>query len=78
MVDGNGVSPDPDKTQAIMQIDQPKNVTEMRRYLGMLNQLSKFVPDLSSKTKPLRDLVSTKNLWVWGPSQKKPSKKQNK
>ena len=37
----------------------------------MLNQLSKFVPDLSSKTKPLRDLVSTKNLWVWGPSQQK-------
>ena len=71
VVDENGVSPDPDKTRAVMQIDQPKNVTEVRRYLGMLNQLSKFVPDLSSKTKPLRDLVSTKNLWVWGPSQQK-------
>ena len=71
MVDGNGVSPDPDKTQAIMQTDRPKNVTEVRRCLEMLNQLSKFVPDLSSKTKPLHDLVSTKNLWVWDPSQKK-------
>ena len=78
MVDGNGVSPDPDKTQAIMQTDRPKNVTEVRRYLEMLNQLSKFVPDLSSKTKPLHDLVSTKNLWVWDPSQKKPLKKQDK
>ena len=65
VVDGNGVSQDPEKTQAIMQIDQPKNVTEVRCYLGMLNQLNKFVPDLSSKPKPLRDLVSTKNLWVW-------------
>ena len=41
----------------------------VRRYLGMINQLSKFAPDLSSKTKPLRDLLSKKNQWVWGPSQ---------
>ena len=26
-------------------------------------------PDLASKTKPLRDLLSTKNQWTWGPSQ---------
>ena len=37
----------------------------------MINQLSKFSPDLLSKTKPLRDLLSTKNQWVWGPSQQK-------
>ena len=71
LIDESGVSPDPDKTRAIMQLEQPKNVTEMRRYVGMLNQLSKFAPNLSSKTKPLRDLVSTKTMWVWGPSQQK-------
>ena len=31
-------APDPDKTQAIMQLEQPNNVTEVRRYLGVLNQ----------------------------------------
>ena len=65
------MSPDPDKTQAITQLEQPNNVTEVRRYLGMLNQMSKFVPNLSSKTKPLRDLISTKNLWTWGPNQQR-------
>ena len=64
-------APDPDKTQAIMQLEQPNNVTEVRRYLGMLNQMSKFVPNFSSKTKPLRDLISTKNLWTWGPNQQR-------
>ena len=44
---------DPDKTQAIMHLEQPNNVTEVRRYLGMLNQISEFVPALSTKMKPL-------------------------
>ena len=35
----------------------------------MINQLSKFSPDLATKIKPLCDLLSTKNQWVWGPSQ---------
>ena len=48
---------------------EPKNIADLRRYLGMINQLSKFSPDLSSKTKPLCDLFSTKNQWVWGPRQ---------
>ena len=33
--------------------------------------MSKFVPDLSSKTKPFRDLISAKNLWTWGPNQQR-------
>ena len=71
VINSQGVSPDPDKTKAILQMEEPKNVTDVRRYLGMINQLSKFSPDLSSKTKPLRDLLSTKNQWAWGPSQQK-------
>ena len=50
---------------------EPQNVSDVRQYLGMINQLSKFSPDLSSKTKPLRDLLSSKNQWSWGPSQQK-------
>ena len=65
------VSSDLDKTKAILQMEQPKDATKVRCYLGMTNQLSKFSPDLASKTKPLHDLLSTKNQWVWGPSQQK-------
>ena len=49
VIDERGVSSDPDKTQAIMQLEQPNNITEVGRYLGMLNQMSKFVPNLSLK-----------------------------
>ena len=55
----------------ILQMEQPEDTTEVRRYLGMINQCRKFSPDLALKTKPLRDLLSTKNQWVRGPSQQK-------
>ena len=51
-----------------MEMKQPNNVAEVRRYLGMLNQFFKFVPDMSSKAKPLRDLLCAKNFWVWRPN----------
>ena len=50
-------------------MNEPTNTTELRRFLGMTNQLSKFTPHLSNITKPLRDLLSTRNSWIWGPVQ---------
>ena len=43
----------------------PKDVTELRRFLEMVNHLGKFAAHLSEKTKPLRDLLSSKNQWCW-------------
>jgi len=35
----------------------------------MANQLGKFTPNLAEVTKPLRDLLSSKNSWTWGEPQ---------
>ena len=35
----------------------------------MVNHLSKFSPNLSEKTKPLRELLNKKNQWMWGEPQ---------
>ena len=48
---------------------EPKNISELRRFLEMINQLSKFTPNLAENTKPLCDLLSTKNQWTWGSRQ---------
>ena len=50
---------------------EPENVTELRRFLGMTTQLSKFTPHLSEMTKPLRDLLSKINTWLWSEPQQK-------
>ena len=37
----------------------------------MANQLCKFCPQLSEQVKPIRDLLSSKNDWLWGDQQQK-------
>ena len=37
----------------------------------MCNQLNKFSPQLTDKTKQLRDLLCNKNQWLWGEAQQK-------
>ena len=69
IISPEGISPDPQKTIAVKNMKQPSNVPELRRFLGMVNQLGKFSPNIAEFTKPLRDLLSTKNSWMWGTSQ---------
>ena len=69
LIDPNGICVDPEKVNAISNMSQPQNTTELRRFLGMVNQLNKFSPHLSDKLKPLQDLLSSRNQWTWGPSQ---------
>ena len=71
VVDANGIRADPKKVQAITEMETPKDPSELRRFLGMVNQLSKFQPHVADLTKPLRDLLSTKNNWTWGEAQQR-------
>lgn len=65
------VNPDPDKTTAVKAMKEPSNTSEVRSFLGMVNQLGKFIPGLAEKDKPLRDLLSKKNQWIWSCAQQK-------
>ena len=69
VVDANGIKPDPDKITAINDMPQPTNITELRRFLGMVNQLNKFSPHLADHMKPLHELLSSRNHWRWEASQ---------
>ena len=44
-------------------------MSELRRLLGMVNYLGKFLPDLSSILQPLNDLLKISCAWVWGSPQ---------
>ena len=69
LIDSSGIRPDPGKVNAIQTMPTPTNMTELRQFLGMLNQLSKFAPNLADKTKPLQDLLIKTNTWIWGEAQ---------
>ena len=69
IVDAQGVHADPEKTNAIGQFPTPKNVTELQRFMGMVNQLGKFVPGLADINAPLRQLLRKDSAWYWGEAQ---------
>lgn len=66
IVSESGVRPDLDKTRAVLEMKEPSNISEAHSFLGMLNQLGKFIPCLAEKERALRDLLSKRNHWCWG------------
>ena len=57
------------QTSAIEGLSSPSNITELRRFLGMANQMGKFSPNLAQVTQPLRELLSKNRTWQWGCAQ---------
>ena len=71
VISSNGIEVDPDKVKAIADLPAPTNVQEVRTFLGMVNQLSKFSDHLADKTKSIRELLLQGNKWTWGNAQQK-------
>ena len=69
LIDQHGIRADPAKTAAILKMMAPSNITELRQFMGMVNQLGKFTPHIAELGQPMRELLSPKNSWMWGPSQ---------
>ena len=55
----NGISPDPDKIKSIREMQAPTSKKELQSFLGMVNFLRKFSPNLSETTSKLRDLLKS-------------------
>ena len=71
VINTRGIQPDPEKLKAIADLPPPTSVSEVRTFLGMINQLSKFAEHLANKSKPIRDLLIKNNAWIWGAEQER-------
>ena len=55
-ISADGVHTTKEKTQAIYEAPEPRNVQELRCFLGLLNYYMKFIPNLASLLHPLHEL----------------------
>lgn len=69
ILDKKGIRADLEKTSAIVEMRPPESVTEVQRFMGLVNQLGKFSPQIAEIGQPLRELLSSRRAWTWGPSQ---------
>ena len=65
IVSQKGIEIDPEKLEAIKNLPQPNNISDLRRLLGMVNHVGKFVENLTDVTAPLRELLKKENCWIW-------------
>ncbi len=69
LINQSGVRPDPEKVEAIRKLSPPTNVQELKRILGMVNYLGRYISNLSTIGQPLYELLKSKNTWTWGHTQ---------
>ena len=55
-----GLEPLQDKVEAIMDTPPPRDVAQLRSFLGLINYYGKFLPNLSSTLAPLYRLLQAK------------------
>ena len=68
-IGANGLSVSQDKIDAVKQWKPPRNVTELRSFLGLAGFYRRFVEKYSHIALPLTELTKGENTWKWGPEQ---------
>ena len=65
IVSEQGIATDPRKTEAVRSWQVPKNLRQLRRFLGLCSYYQRFIKDFSTVAKPLHRLTEKKVKFVW-------------
>ena len=61
----DGIAADTRKISAIQEFPSPKNLTELKSFLGLANQLGGFTAKMSEACGPLRPLLRKAGPFIW-------------
>eukprot|EP00731_Ephydatia_muelleri_P033589 Em0033g5a len=64
-IDKNGIHPLAEKVEAVKNAPEPKNITELKLYLGLLTYYSRFLPRMATMLAQLYRLLQAKIPWNW-------------
>ncbi|KAK3091772.1 hypothetical protein FSP39_022529 [Pinctada imbricata] len=71
VISADGVKPSYARIEAIRELPAPTNVTELRRIIGMINYLGRFVPNMATIISPITELLKEDVAWTWDFPQQK-------
>ena len=65
MIDERGVHADTDKMARICKWRKPCNLNEVQQFVGLVEYLAQFMPDLSVYTTPLTGIQRNGHPFLW-------------
>ena len=65
VISENGISPDPQKVEAVRNWETPKNSKKLHTFLGLTGYYRKFIRGYSSTASCLYALIKPKAKWEW-------------
>ena len=69
LLSSKGIGPTESRVEAVVRPKEPTNAVEVRSFLGLVNFSARFIPNLASITKPLRELTRKDVPFLWGTEQ---------
>ena len=65
IISAEGLKPDPEKVRAMKDMQSRETKEDVRRFLGSIQYLAKFLPMLAEAETPLRELTRKDVLFHW-------------
>eukprot|EP00253_Pinus_taeda_P015826 PITA_15826 len=65
IISKDGIRIDPERIQAILQIPYPRNIKELQAFLGKINFLRRFIPNLAELIRLLRNMLKKDAKVKW-------------
>ena len=65
IISAEGLKPDPEKVKAMKDMPPPETKEDVRRFLGSIQYLAKFLPMLADVETPLRELTRKEVIFHW-------------
>jgi len=62
----NGIEIEKEKVNGVLSWPQPKNVKDIRKFLGLANYYRRFIKDFARVARPINMLTRKDVKWQWG------------
>jgi len=67
IISSNSLRPDPQKVEAISNMDPSTSLADLQTFLGMTQFLSRYLPNLAAHSATLRNLTKRSSEFHWQP-----------
>ena len=71
IISKDGVKPNPEKVKAVREFPRPRNLKNIRQFLGLTGYYRRFIEGYAEIAKPLSHLLKDNVPFIWGNSEEK-------